>query len=232
MLSLKPLGALKTLALSSYLFMTSMNSYSANDLYEWDLEKKDRKYQLKVYTRDVEGSPLKAFKGVMQVNASIGHVMSEMTNHSKSCEWLADCVEYKMFEKISDNENYVYFIQNAPWPVSDRDMVAFTEASQNPETLEVNIKMKAEPDKLPKTEDNIRVPQLSALWRIVPKSENETEIIYEGHADPGGSIPNWLANAVVVTTPYKTLKALNKQLRKTNEKEFVHPNFKNYVASE
>jgi len=156
--------------------------------------------------------------------------MAEMTNHDKSCEWLADCVEYKMFEKISDTKNYVYFVQGAPWPVSDRDMIALSEASQNPETFEVSIIMKAEPDKLPLTEDNIRIPQLSAHWRIIPKSETKTEIIYEGHGDPGGSIPNWLANAVVIDTPYKTLKALNKRLRKKLDKEFVHPNFKNYVA--
>ena len=84
---------------------------------------------------------------------------------------------------------------------------------------------------MPLTEDNIRIPQLNAYWRIIPKSETQSEIIYEGHADPGGSIPSWLANAVVVTTPYKTLKSLNKRLKK-NKKEFNHPNFKNYVASE
>jgi len=219
------------LAISSCLAFISIPSYSLDSSNEWDLEKKDRKYQLKVYTRDVEGSPLKAFKGVMQVDASIGHVMAEITDHDNSCEWLADCVEYKMFEEISANKNYVYFVQNAPWPVSDRDMVALSEASQNPETYEISIKVQAEPDKLPLTEDNIRIPQLNAHWRIIPKSETQSEIIYEGHADPGGSIPNWLANAVVVTTPYKTLKSLNKRLKKS-KKEFNHPNFKNYVASE
>jgi len=64
MFSLKLFQPVRMLVISSCLAFTSMPSYSSDNSDEWDLEKKDRKYQLKVYTRDVEGSPLKAFKGV------------------------------------------------------------------------------------------------------------------------------------------------------------------------
>jgi hypothetical protein len=38
-------------------------------------------------------------------------------------------------------------------------------------------------------------------------------VAYQIHADPGGSIPGWLANATVVDTPFKTLKNLRSTIQ-------------------
>jgi hypothetical protein len=42
------------------------------------------------------------------------------------------------------------------------------------------------------------------------------EVVYQVHANPGGSLPNWMVNAIVVETPLETL--LNLRDVVTNEK--------------
>jgi len=46
----------------------------------------------------------------------------------------------------------------------------------------------------------------------VPIGEYKTSVTYQVHADPGGAIPVWLANATAVDTPYDTLKNLRDYL--------------------
>lgn len=48
-------------------------------------------------------------------------------------------------------------------------------------------------------------------WKLVPKNANETEVTYQVHTEPGGSVPSWLANKFVVDAPFNTLKALKER---------------------
>ena len=42
----------------------------------------------------------------------------------------------------------------------------------------------------------------------MPKGADQTEVTYQVHTEPGGSVPSWLANKFVVEAPFNTLKAL------------------------
>ena len=58
----------------------------------------------------------------------------------------------------------------------------------------------------------VRIPRLQAGWTVTPIAPGETEIRLDGQADPGGSIPVWVANMVVVELPEMTLKNLRRLL--------------------
>lgn len=197
--------------------------------YDWQLEKENKDYKLKIYTRNIKGSPLKEFRAEMQVNAGLGSVMTVLSDFEHNCEWLANCKEYKMIEQVSKQSNLSYFVQSAPWPVSNRDGIVLTETTQEPKTLVINIALSAEPKRLPKT-DNVRIPSLKGKWVITPVDENTTDLIYQVHAEPGGSLPSWLANAVVIDTPYDTLRNFTKQLKKERYLNKKHPHYENFTA--
>ena len=59
----------------------------------------------------------------------------------------------------------------------------------------------------------MRIPYLSGYWLLEKQGANRTKVTYQVHADPGGSIPHWLANATAVNNPYETLKNMKKQLK-------------------
>jgi hypothetical protein len=51
------------------------------------------------------------------------------------------------------------------------------------------------------------VAEVKGFWKLVPKGD-ATEVTYQVHTEPGGSVPSWLANKFVVEAPFNTLKHL------------------------
>lgn len=72
--------------------------------------------------------------------------------------------------------------------------------------------MEAVPDYMPLREGKVRIPKAEGQWKLVPNADG-VNVTYQMHASPGGSIPNWLANQMVVDTPYGTLKASRSYLQ-------------------
>lgn len=219
------------LALCALMFslIFSFNVSAESKDTKWELEKSKKSIGLNIYTRYIKGSDLKAFKAEVTVKQPIGAVFSVLADHDNSCNWIANCAEYQMFEQ-SEGANYSYMVNEAPWPVSNRDAIVRSVVSQNQETFEVMITLEGKPKYLPKTEDNIRIPKMDGFWKLIPVDEDTTTIVYQVHANPGGGLPTWLSNSVVVDTPYDTMRGLLKQLKKEKYDHVSHPDVKNYVA--
>jgi hypothetical protein len=52
------------------------------------------------------------------------------------------------------------------------------------------------------------MPMSESYWILEYISEKETKALCWVHADPGGKIPDWLANYAMVDLPYKMMKGL------------------------
>jgi hypothetical protein len=72
----------------------------------------------------------------------------------------------------------------------------------------VTRKLLEVPTYLPEEKGYVRVAQVEGFWKLVPKGADQTEVTYQVHTEPGGSVPSWLANKFVVEAPFNTLKAL------------------------
>lgn len=73
--------------------------------------------------------------------------------------------------------------------------------------------MRAEPDYLPAVEGYVRVTRVDGFWQFTPL-DDKTEVTYQVHMDPGGSVPSWLANKFVVEAPFNTLRALRERAQR------------------
>ena len=73
--------------------------------------------------------------------------------------------------------------------------------------------LKAEPTYIPEEKGEIRVPKLIGEWKLVPKGDS-TEVTYQVHTEPGGSVPAMVANKFVVDAPFNTLKGLRERAEK------------------
>ncbi|MFZ5757012.1 MAG: START domain-containing protein [Pseudomonadota bacterium] len=167
---------------------------------------------IKVWTKTIPGAPLKDFRGVMQVDLPLAVVVAAVTDIAAMPEWFFRMSESRIVDSQSLADAHVYFVLQGIWPVSDRDAVIKAGVAQDPQTLVLSMMADAAPAKLPAVEGRVRIPRMHSGWKLTPLSPTRTEIELIGNADPGGMIPLWLANAVVVLMPKETLKRLRKQM--------------------
>jgi len=74
------------------------------------------------------------------------------------------------------------------------------------------IELTARPNMYPKQDNKIRIPKLEGYWKLVPLDKMKTEVTFQVAAEPGGEIPSWLANAMVIDMPFHTLNNLKERV--------------------
>jgi hypothetical protein len=178
--------------------------------YPWKLRiKKD---SISVYTRRVEGSPIFEFKADVIVDEPLEKVIHFFEDETKITQWYYQCVKAEVVRKNSPAETVFYFVINLAWPVTDRDCVFNQIKSVDPKSGTVIYTSCALPNDLPKQKGNIRVLFLNASWHFTPLKGGRTEIYFQQHSDPGGSIPSLLVNRLSVETPFHCLNNLRRMI--------------------
>ncbi len=183
-------------------------AFSQND---WKL-KKERK-GIKVYTRAVEGSGFKQFKGITEVGAPLSSIIGVLMDIDSYTEWSPKTAEARVLEKEGDHRTIHYIKTNAPWPVSDRDGIYTMNVQKTGNKVKVDVGCK--PTYLPEVEGVVRIQETAGGWELTPLQNGKVEVKYQVHSEPGGSIPSWLANSSVVDIPYETLTNLKEQVKKS-----------------
>lgn len=188
------------------LWMSGVSAQAQN----WALEKQDDDNRIRVYTRINPDSPLKEFRGVMQVQSHLTALVALIEDHHRAAEWIHQCRAIDIIERPAHEEIVLYMVTAAPWPVKDRDSVVHSQLRQDPETFIVRIDMRVRNDVFPPSDDMIRITDMQGFWQFRPLPQGWVEVTYQVHADPGGGIPGWLINSLVVDTPYYTLRNMQK----------------------
>lgn len=183
-----------------------LNSVYAQNI-EWN-QKKDES-NIQIYTRSIEGSALDEFKGETILNVPLEKIVEKLKAVEEMKSWVPNCKEAKLLS-LEGSDQYHYIESSVPFPMKNRDTVFHFKY----QTVENGIKIQVEgkPDHIPPKKGVVRMPSASGHWLLIVLEENKTAVTYQLHADPGGSIPSWLANATAVDMPFDTLKNLKKAL--------------------
>ncbi len=171
-----------------------------------------------VFTKEVPGYGLKAFKAVTRVNVGVDAVAALIGDAGSFPKWYADCSENRILKKLGPTEYLSYFVNDSPFPVTDRDSIMHTVVAQDAQTRAVTFTMVGKPKEAPENPDRVRVPRVEGRWTLLPISAEETEVTLEMKSDPGGSVPAFLANQQVTVGPHKTLLNLRKMVQKPRYK--------------
>ncbi len=159
---------------------------------------------LLVETRSVEGSNYKAFRARITVPAQPDDVLARLRDVDRYTEWFPDTTEAYLIS--SDGDRWSNYLRtDAPWPVKDRDSVYASVVERDGDR--VLIRIVSQGDAIPVSDDAVRIVQAEGLWELTPTADG-TQVHWEFHAEPGGTVPSSLANARVVDTPRKALLAL------------------------
>lgn len=133
--------------------------------------------------------------------------------------WIDNVESSRVIKQISAFENIVYTRFAAPWPARDRDMVTYSKFSQSTESLLLVIKDAS--DQYPEQQNYVRIKAVRATWKLEKLTNGLTHIEYTAFADPGGMLPNWLANKLSVSSALHTFENLRTQL--PNYQQRQHP---------
>jgi hypothetical protein len=163
---------------------------------------------IKVYTRLEPGHELKSFKGTTITSASLDKMYDILLDAGNVKDWAFSIVNSEMLEKGEDY--FIYYSEyDSPWPVDNRDFEIKAEiVDKSDDTFK--IVHRAHSGLKPKKEGVVRINELKIEWSA-KKTSNGTELTYQGHSDPGGKIPNWLANSSIVDSPFKSIQGLTKK---------------------
>jgi ribosome-associated toxin RatA of RatAB toxin-antitoxin module len=180
------------------------------NIYGWELEKDEE--GIRVYTRNVKGSHFKTYKAVMRVNASVHTLVNLVKDIQAYPMWIDTCKKGVLLKIVSKNEYLAYTVNNAPWPVMDRDAIVLNTVLKGPSKGSVMINIEGKHSYLPINDRIVRVKRIKGYWRFLPLKNGFSEVTYEVHSEPGGNIPAWLLNQIVVSQPFNTLKNMKKMV--------------------
>ena len=176
-----------------------------------------------VERRKVEGSNLKEFFGRGVIEAPIGRVLGVIKDAPRRTEWMPACANsFVVEENIGSRYQISYNRTKAPWPVSDRDSINRAEMLVEPDKHRVYIPFMAiDAPQVPPQKGVVRMPSLKGHWILKPTNHGKwTEAEYRVHANPGGSLPEWLANVTSKKIPLKTIEGLRAQVKRREYVEF------------
>ena len=195
------------LGLSAFGLLVSPVSVVAQSARDWT--QIDESEGIRVWKREIPGQQLPGFRGETVMATSVEALVAVLKDYARHPEWMHRCVASAQLKDLGGGHSIDYNRTGAPWPVWDRDIIIDAQWSEAPDGRLVTLSFKnANPKLRPLPKRTVRMPRLVGfyqLWRLGP---NRTKVIYQVEADPGGSLPTWLAKSVVRDMPYNTLSAL------------------------
>lgn len=179
---------------------------------EWQLER-DRN-GIRVFTRKLlKWNSIKESKTELYIKGTPEEVIRHFRDVPNHKNWMHRVTHSELIRSSNENEFTVYYVATAPWPITDRDIVAHYLITKDKEGNYL-ITGEARPDLVPRQPGKIRVPKFSASWEITAQKNGLTRIVYLSATDPGGNVPEWLVNTSVTDVPYETVAALRALVEK------------------
>lgn len=192
----------------------------------WNLVKQEE--GISVYTKYIEGFDIKAVKVVSIFNCSLTDIIAVFKDVENYPTWVYGCKQASMLKQLNEKEGIYYSVSDAPWPVSDRDVVMFNTTSQNPESKIVTSVSQAKQGEVPEKEDIVRMMQVKSKWILKPIGNGSVEVTYEIAVNPAGYIPAWLVNLTIDIGPVQTIMALKKRISLPQYKGKSYSHISNY----
>ena len=102
--------------------------------------------------------------------------------------------------------------------MSNRDAVVHLKMDRDSLNRFLKIMSVSVPHYISEKNGIVRVTRSTISWNVTMPTKNTINIIYIFEAEPGGSIPAWVANAFVEKGPYETFKKTGRGIKTLNKK--------------
>lgn len=183
---------------------------------EWSLAKE--KDGIRVYTRKVEGYQIKQTKVETIVDLPIEVLYKVLIDFDHHDDWMVNFSNSELLTS-ADSATYIYYVEvDAPWPITDRDLVIKGSLEYMSDSLVILSTNKV--DGYKEEQDKfIRIPMMNGQWQFEKIDEQRTKVTNSTHGDPGGMIPGWIVNIKLVADPINSIQNFITLSKKILERE-------------
>ena len=178
---------------------------------KWKLERD--KEGIKIFSSVYPDSEIKALKVECTVESTLSQLAAVMLDIKNQDEWFYH-TKSRILKEVSPSELYYYAELSFPFPISDRDFVEHIVLSQDTVSKVLTMTVQNLPDFIPPQKGFVRVLHSECKWVVTPMAKKLLRVEFTLFADPAGSIPIWLVNAMSYYGPFETFKKLKNQLLK------------------
>ena len=204
----------------------------AADKYQWKLAETEDNCQ--IYTSAVAGKEYIAAKATCLIPARIeviGTILRDIPNYP---EWMHDCKETKMLKTVDEqNDVFIFWLRQHVTLYTDRDVVIKSKTI-------IDLKNGANLVYGDATNDMsynagkgyVRMPSFNSLFTLQWVDRENTKVTFMVDPDLGEGLPVGIANGMIKTTPFKTLKKLMKMAKKSKYIEAAKTSKYNKMAED
>ncbi len=171
---------------------------------DWELEAD--KNGVKVYTRKLEGYPVKEFKAEAVLLISYEKLKLAVVDFENYKYWYDHCQDARLLEHNEDGSSVNVIEVEMPFPFKNRDMVS--KLTKEESVNEIVISFIQEEGILAPREEFVRMTVAYGKWKLTRLGNNKTAIVHQFVGDPGGNIPTSIVNMFIVDGPINTLSQL------------------------
>lgn len=182
----------------------------------WKFVRED--HGIKVFTNKTADSPLKEIKAQMLIHTTLSALVTLIKDVGNHHNWVYANKKAEILKKDGDFSWVFYGQSEAPWPVSNRDMVAFVNLHQDSLTRTVTSIAFGAADYIAEVDDFVRIPNFYSIWTLTPKGSGNILVEFVLKIDLGGNVPTWLVNLTISKGPFTTIFNMLQELEKPEYK--------------
>ncbi len=197
----KPLYLLRPSIIFAIVFLSS-------GLYAQTWKFIKEKDGIRIYTMTDEHSSFKCFRGETVFHTTMEKLSKYIGNIQNVDWWDKNVREIKILSTDPDKLIRYYLVYGVPWPLNDRDLCVEAKITIDPVSGEKVVAAKPLPDVVPERDGIVRIRNYWQKWTLKPIGNNNIQAVLEGFVDPGGNVPSWLYNMVIVDTPLKVMRGI------------------------
>lgn len=200
------------ITIGSLLFIVAANCFAA-DKYQWKFAGTEHNCQ--IYTSVVAGKDYIAAKTSCVIQARKEVVDVILRDIAAYPEWMEDCRETKILKTVDDQKDVFIFWFRQHIPLfTDRDMVLKTRVIMDaPKGQSFIYTDSTDEIKFDSGKGYVRMPSFNSLWTLEWIDREHTMVTFMIDPDLDKSLPVGIANSMIKTTPYKSLKRMMKVLK-------------------
>lgn len=150
---------------------------------------------IEVYARSLAGSPVKEVRATTEIAVPPARVFAILLDSDRFVEFMPYIVEVKTVARDSATVWYRYQ-RISPPIVSDRDYTLRHQSFEEPLRSRYELRWEAANEHGPPARNGVVRIEICTGSYIVEGIDGgaRARLTYQLHTDPGGSLPNWLAN--------------------------------------
>jgi len=175
---------------------------------EWELELE--KNGVEVFSMKSPGSSVKQYKGVMQSDYSLNHLVAGLIENSTldNCKNnIPNCVDLQVLDEWDANlmsDTVLWKLELFP-PLKPREILIRSHVNQDEVTKVVSVDIYGAPNRIPRNENTVRLSYIQNKWVYTPVAEGQTQIEFYQDMNMGGLFPDFLLNLAGADETYKFL---------------------------